>query len=142
MWRMCVSYKDLNNVTRPFVYSILRCDNDISIFQVGSCIIGVITVDARYGYHQVAVRIQDREKLASFRPDDNKYCYNAPSFYSCMMDNLNKECDALFVERLEDKATSDELLDNKPGTMSNGDIFLASKQLYIGIKSIIDDILT
>ena len=47
VWRMCVSYGGLNKVTKIFEYSISRCNDAILIFQVGSCLIWVITVDAR-----------------------------------------------------------------------------------------------
>ena len=65
IWRMCVSYRGLNKVTKPFEYPIPRCDDAIHIFQVGSYQIWIITVDARQGYHQVCVRAIDREKLHS-----------------------------------------------------------------------------
>ena len=93
VWRMCVSYRVLNWVTNPFEYPIPRCDDAISIFQVDSCIVWFINVDARHGYHQVRVRKFDMEKSAFFAPDDRKYCFKvmpfgfvkAPSCYSCMM---------------------------------------------------------
>ena len=64
VWRMCVSYRGLNKVTKPFEYPIPRCDDAISIFEVGSNMIWIITVDARQGYHQVYVRKLDQEKIA------------------------------------------------------------------------------
>ena len=96
---MCASYRGLNKVTKPFEYLIPRCDDAISFFQVGSCLIWIITVDARTGYHQVLVRKCDREKLAFFTPEDDKLCFkvmpfgpvNTPGFYSCMMGNFKKE---------------------------------------------------
>jgi len=149
IWRMCVSYRGLNKVTKPFEYPIPRCDDAIHIFQVGSCQIWVITVDARQGYHQVCVRAIDREKLAFFSPDDKKYCFkvmpfgpvNAPSFYSCMMGNFKKEWDALFLEILEDYADTGKLLDGKSVRIVNGDIYIGITKIYSGTKSIIDDVL-
>ena len=96
--RMCVSYRDLNKVTKVFEYLIPQCDDAISISHVGSYLIWIITVDARQGYHQVMVHAIDREKLVFFAQDDKKYCFkvmafgpvNTPSFYSCMMGNLKK----------------------------------------------------
>ena len=52
LWRMCVSYRSLNRMTNSFEYPIPRCDDAISIFQVGSSIIWIITADARQGYQQ------------------------------------------------------------------------------------------
>ena len=149
IWRMCVSYRGLNRVTKPFEYPIPRCDDAISIFQVGSCLIWIITVDARQGYHQVRVRQFDMEKLAFFAPDDKKYCFkvmpfgpvNAPSFYSCMMGQFKKEWDELFLEVMAMFASSGDLLDGCRVTMKNGDIFLENTKLYSGTKSIIDDVL-
>ena len=39
IWRMCVSFRGLNKVTKIFEYPIPRCDDAITIFQVGSNII-------------------------------------------------------------------------------------------------------
>ena len=55
VWRMCVSYRKLNSVTKPFEYPIPRCDDAVTIVMVGSTVMWIITVDARQGYHQVAV---------------------------------------------------------------------------------------
>ena len=77
---MCVSYRGLNIVTKLFEYPIPRYGNAIIIFQVGSCLIWIITIDAHQGYHQVLVRQVDREKLAFFSPDDQKYCFKVMPF--------------------------------------------------------------
>ena len=90
IWRMCVSYRALNAITRPFQFPIPRCDYSIYVLGHGSVYIFIIALDARQGYHQVAVRYEDQEKLAFFAPDDNKYCFtvmpfgptNAPTFYN------------------------------------------------------------
>ena len=55
IWRMCVLYQGLNKVTKPFEYPIPRCDGAIIVFQVGSCLIWIIIIDAYQGYHQVLV---------------------------------------------------------------------------------------
>ena len=78
------------------------------------------------------VRAIDREKLAFFVPDDKKYCFkvmpfgpvNASSFYSCMMGNLKKEWDGLFVERLREYVTSGKLLEQQKITLQHSDIYL------------------
>ena len=66
IWRMCVSYRKLNAVTKPFQFPIPRCDAAIAILGCGADEIWIISLDARQGYHQVAVREEDREKLAFF----------------------------------------------------------------------------
>lgn len=93
VWRMCVSYRGLNSVTKPFAFPIPRCDDAIGSLHIGPGDIFIITVDARQGYHQVKVRDGDKEKLAFFAPNGKKYTYkvmpfgpmNAPAFYTWMM---------------------------------------------------------
>lgn len=93
---VCVPYRGLNKVTKPFEYPIPQCDNTISVFQGGSYLNWIIAVEARQGYHQVMVRVIDREKLAVSTQVIKKYCFkvmpfepmDAQSFYSCMISNL------------------------------------------------------
>ena len=76
VWRMCVSYRKLNSITRPFEYPIPRCDDAVDC--LGTCIgnkILFISLDAKQGYHQVKVRDSDKEKLAFFSPDNKKYTF-------------------------------------------------------------------
>ena len=99
VWRMCVSYRKLNAITKPFEFPIPRCDDAIAIIDTGSQFIWIISLDARQGYHQVNVRLIDREKLAFFSPDGWKYTFkvmpfgptNAPAFYSAMMRSFKEE---------------------------------------------------
>ena len=89
-WRMCVSYRGLNIVTRTFEYPIPRCDDSISNIAVGASAIYIITADAKQGYHQVIVYKLHRDKLAFFAPNYKKYTFkvnlfgpmSAPSFYT------------------------------------------------------------
>ena len=146
IWRMCVSYRQLNSVTRPFEYPIPRCDDAISIMVVGSSCIWIITVDARQGYHQVSVRRCDREKLAFFAPNHKKYTFkvmpfgptNAPPFYSCMMHQLKDEWEVLFIVRVRSLSSiGGELI-----TIGEDEIItIGGKILYHGSRVIIDDIL-
>ena len=59
IWRMCVSYRALNRITKPFNYPIPRCDVSIYLLENGSATIYIITLDARQGYYQVAVKYSD-----------------------------------------------------------------------------------
>jgi hypothetical protein len=105
IWRMCVSYRKLNSVTLAFAYPIPRCDDAIDDFGDG---VGrlFISLDAHQGYHQILVRLSDREKLAFFAPDQKKYTFkvmpfgptNAPAVYTAMMRQLQDEWDSLFEE--------------------------------------------
>ena len=48
IWRMCVSYRRLNSVTKPFSYLIPRCDGAIdTLGGVGAVKLFFITLDAR-----------------------------------------------------------------------------------------------
>ena len=64
VWKMCISYRELNKVTNPFEYPISRCDIVIEDLGDGSRIIYFICLDAAQGYHQVWVRPCDMDKLA------------------------------------------------------------------------------
>ena len=146
IWRMCVSYRKLNAVTKPFQFPIPRCDAAIVILGCGADEIWIISLDARQGYHQVAVRKEDREKLAFFSPDDLKYCFNvmpfgptnAPAFYTAMMKNFKDEWDSLFIITVRQWKVYKKL----PITLTaNNDIMIGGKKLIWGSKTIIDDIL-
>ena len=41
---MCVSYQGLNKVTKVYKYEIPRCDMAVTIFEVGSSKLWIITV--------------------------------------------------------------------------------------------------
>ena len=55
IWRMCISYWKLNDITKTFEFTIRCCDNAISSISSGSGTIFIISLDARQGYHQVQV---------------------------------------------------------------------------------------
>lgn len=107
VWRMCVSYRALNTVTKPFQYPIPRCDASIDTIGEGSVCVYIIVLDCRQGYHQVAVHPDDQEKLAFFSPDGEKYCFtvmpfgatNAPPFFSAMIKCFKDEWTHLFIKK-------------------------------------------
>ena len=147
IWRMCVSYRRLNSITRPFQYPIPRCDDSITILGRGSAVIFIFALDARQGYHQIAVKEEDQEKLAFFAPNNEKYCFtvmpfgptNAPSFYTAMMHNFQTEWDNLFLLRLKSLPSihpSQPVHINHDGTVTTN-----ASPLNFGCKVIIDDIL-
>lgn len=148
VWRMCVSYRKLNSITKPFQYPIPRCDDAVDI--LGICIgdmIFFIALDAKQGYHQIAVKHCDQEKLAFFAPDNRKYCYtvmpfgptNAPAFYTCMMHQFKGEWDELLIIKLQLLPEFINL------TLSWSDFHVIKvgtvTQFTMGSKVIIDDIL-
>ena len=62
IWRLCVSYCALNAVTKSFTFPIPRCADSIDDFGDSNGPMSFITLDARQGYHQIAVRFRDQEK--------------------------------------------------------------------------------
>jgi cleavage and polyadenylation specificity factor subunit 1 len=123
VWRFCVNYRPLNQVTKPYSYPIAHCDAAIDNFGDASGPLFFCSVDDNTGYHQLPVRQQDQEKLAFAAPDLRKYCYtvmpfgpmNAPATYTAMKQVVKREADALFAQRF-------------PGSTSS-----------VGCKQIIDD---
>ena len=146
IWRMCVSYRALNGVTKPFAYPMSRCDDSVAFICGGGRYLYFITVDCRQGYHQITVRVFDREKLAFYAPNGKKYCFkvmpfgpmNAPTFYTCIMVVLKTEWDILFLTRLR-------AMGSIGGTpiivISFDEIYIGPYRIVIGSKTIIDDIL-
>ena len=71
---MSISYRALNAVTRPFQFLIGRFSDTLDDLSNSHVQLWLISLDARSGYHQVSIRVQDQEKLAFLEPDSNKYC--------------------------------------------------------------------
>jgi hypothetical protein len=81
IWRMYVSYRLLNSgVTLLFEYPIPRYKDAMDNFGDSAGKIFFISLDARSGYHQVAVRACDQDKLAFFLPDDEMYAFSVMPF--------------------------------------------------------------
>ena len=108
IWRMCVSYRGLNRVTKIFAYPISRCDSSIEDMGDHVGIIFFISLDAKQGYHQVKVKETDQEKLAFYGPNNKMYtynvlpfgCVNGPTFYTCMKRAFQCQWTKLFRQRL------------------------------------------
>ena len=146
VWRMCVSYRRLNAVTKPFQCPVPRCDDAITILGCRVVLIWILRLDVRQGYHQVAVRFADQEKLAFFTPSDEKLCFtvipfgptNAPGLYTAMMKDFKTEWDDLFIIRVTAMKTYNSLIIRVD---SNQDVIIGGVKLVWGSKTIIDDIL-
>ena len=61
-----MSYQKLNQVTRPFTFSMPRCDDAVQDIETESKYL--ISVDMDSGYWQLAAEEEARERLASFTP--------------------------------------------------------------------------
>ena len=106
----------------------------------------IISLDARQGYHQIAVNMVDREKLAFFTPNHRKYIFNVilfgptntPPFYTPMMKDLKDEWYKLLMLHLIEMKTF------KYGViilLATGVVTIGGKQLIFSSETIIDDIL-
>ena len=78
VWRFCVNYIPLNQVTRIIAYPIPRCVSAV-MTACGTAKFYWL-VDAPMGYHQLLVDSSSREKLAFQGPDAIKYTYNVMPF--------------------------------------------------------------
>ena len=78
VWRFCVNYIPLNQVTRIAAYPIPRCDSAVHLaFGTSSCF---WLFDAPQGYHQLRVEKSSQEKLAFAGPGAIKWTYNVMPF--------------------------------------------------------------
>ncbi len=69
VWRLCVSYRQLNAVTRPFIFPTRRCDD--AARDIGPSKF-TITMDLYWGYWQVLMTRQGKGKTAFFIPNGKK----------------------------------------------------------------------
>ena len=67
IWRLCVSYRRLNKVTRTYTFPIPRCDDAVD--DIGPNMIYFISFDLDCGYWQVQLEEASRSKTAFFTPD-------------------------------------------------------------------------
>ena len=92
-WRLCVSYRRLNQVTRPFAYPIPRCDDAVE--EIPSWAKYFIAIDLDSGYWQIQSCSASRHKLAFFVSHGKKTwmvmpmgTLNSAPVFVCMMDVL------------------------------------------------------
>jgi RNase H-like domain found in reverse transcriptase/Integrase zinc binding domain/Reverse transcriptase (RNA-dependent DNA polymerase) len=69
IWRLCVSYRKLNAITRPFAFPIIRCDDAVQAIGDRKF---YITMDLDSGYWQIEAEPASRSKLAFFTPNGKK----------------------------------------------------------------------
>jgi hypothetical protein len=66
-WRLCVSYRALNAITRPFKAFVTRCVYAVSSIGKSTCF---ITLDLDAGYWQVILHPASSSKTAFYVPDE------------------------------------------------------------------------
>jgi hypothetical protein len=103
VFRLCVSYRKLNEVTRPFAFPVMRCDDaaekagDAAYF---------ITMDLDAGYWQVNMRKSARAKTAFYTPRGKKRfrsmpmgAKNAHPAFVAMVTTFEDKWDRLYKQR-------------------------------------------
>ena len=97
-WRLCVSYRKLNQVTRPFTFPIPRCDDAVSDLPADAKF--KILTDLMAGYWQVLLELASRGKLAFFTPTGKVRWkvmpmgfLNSHAIFVAMMTVIQKEWD-------------------------------------------------
>ena len=147
IWRFCVNYRGLNSVTLPYHYPIPRCDDALDNFGDSKGRLYFISVDAKSGYHQIAVHEPDQEKLAFFTPELEKLCFtvmpfgpmNAPPVYTAIMQIVHSEASDLFDQQIRN-VYNGEANDLCAQRIRNAyPDFLACVTAAHGIKTIMDD---
>ena len=78
VWRFCVNYILLNQVTPPIAYPIPQCDSAVNMSFGSATYLWLF--DAPLGYHQIAVAPDLQAKLAFAGPDATKWTYNVMPF--------------------------------------------------------------
>eukprot|EP00957_Ditylum_brightwellii_P192994 14694710-Ditylum_brightwellii.AAC.1 len=69
-WRLCVSYRKLNQVTRLFAFPIPWCDNAVERIDTLACYF--IAIDLDSGYWQMTAEPEAAHCLAFFTPRGKK----------------------------------------------------------------------
>jgi hypothetical protein len=78
VWRFCVNYIPLNQVTCVIPYPIPRCDS--AVFLAFGMATWFWMWDVPQGYHQIRVAEDSQEKLAFASPNATKWTYNVMPF--------------------------------------------------------------
>ena len=98
-WHLCVSYRRLNQVTRPFKYPIPRCNDAVKEIDTEAKFF--IAIDLHSGYWQIVAEPEARAQLAFFTPDGKKRwkvmpmgALNSTATFVAMMTTLQKEWEA------------------------------------------------
>jgi hypothetical protein len=78
VWRFCINYIPLNQITRVIPYPIPRCN--LAVFLAFGTALWFWMWDLPQGYHQIRVAKDSQEKLAFAGPNATKWTYNVMPF--------------------------------------------------------------
>ena len=81
VWRLCISYRPLNSVTRSFEFLITCCSDSIEDLGDSYRNLFFISLDACSDYHQIKVRPCDQEKL-DFTPNGKHNFFYCNGFWT------------------------------------------------------------
>jgi hypothetical protein len=105
VFRLCISYRNLNTVTRPFTFPITRCDKAVERVGDAQC---YITADLDAGYWQVEMNPASREKSAFFIAAGKKHfnsmpmgVMNAHAFFVAMLSKMEIKWNKLHGVRMK-----------------------------------------
>ena len=129
IWRLCVNFRRLNQVTKPFKFWIPRCAESLELLNDSKGPLCAMTLDADSGFHQIDVTPETHEKLSFWGPDGRKM-----GFLRMPFGVLNGSPIFQFVisKLIKRSAQSNESRGIPPNALANA--------VYV-LKSIIDDIL-
>jgi len=103
IWRLCVSYRKVNQLTRPFTFPFRRCND--AVLYLGRARYR-ISLDLDCGYWQVPVEQRSRPKLAFFTPEEKLHwkkmpmgAENSAPVFAAMMVVMQREWDAKAAKR-------------------------------------------
>ena len=138
IWRLCVSYRRLNQITRPFAFPIRRCDDAVS--DIGPQARWYISVDQDSGFWQMLLEKLSRPKLAFFTPNGKKRwtvmpmgALNSSSIFVAMAADLQKTWNALATSRNIDTSKARTALKGQNTPINIHDTY--------GSEVIVDDML-
>ena len=107
IWRFCISYVQLNLVTKIISDPIPRCD-DAAMNEFGTAKYFIL-IDAYSGYHQIKMAAASMDKTAFSGPQGRKYMWkvmpfglrNGPAVLTAMMYDLKKIWDKIISEKID-----------------------------------------
>ena len=95
VWRLCVSHRKLNTVTRPFTFLSQRCDDAVNDLGHAKYF---IVMDLAWGYWQVELHEGSKSKTGFFAPNGKKRwsrmpmgALNSHATFCAMMEKLKKK---------------------------------------------------
>jgi hypothetical protein len=101
---LCISYRRLNTVTRPFTFPVTRCDEAVE--KLGDAK-HYITADLDAGYWQVKMNKKAKDKTAFFIPNGKKHfnsmpmgATNAHPFFVAMIAKMERKWNKLYAKRV------------------------------------------